>query len=220
MILAAGRGHRLRPLTNEKPKPLIEVGGKSVLAWLIDALAGAGIDRIVINVSWLSEQIREFVTTCTTNDLEIVLSDEGDRALETGGGIYNALSLLGDEPFIVVNGDIWTDFPYANLSLDSASKAHLVLVTNPAHNPQGDFDLDSNHVTEKLETKYTFSGIGIYSPTLFESCSPGHFSLLPLLKNAMRERAVTGERYDGAWFDIGTSDRVKELDEFLRQEKS
>lgn len=216
MILCAGRGERLRPLTDAIPKPLLEAGGRSLLSYLVDSLAAAGLKQTVINVSWLSDNFRRFADAAVQRGLEISISDEGESALETGGGIHNALPLLGSKSFVVVNGDIWTDYPFGNLNLPEGSKAHLVMAPNPTHNPDGDFSLIDGLVTDRNSTRYTFSGIGVYSPALFEGCIPGCFPLVPLLKDTMQENAVTGELYEGAWFDIGTKERLEQLDDFLR----
>ncbi len=219
MILCAGRGERLQPLTDTTPKPLLEAGGRSLLSYLVDSLAAAGFNHVVINVSWLSDRLRRFADAAVKRDLEISISDEGESALETGGGIHNALPLLGSDAFVVVNGDIWTDYPFGNLNLAEGSKAHLVLAPNPPHNPDGDFSLSGGLVMDGDSTRHTFTGIGIYSPSLFENCNSGCFPLIPLLKDAMQEQAVTGELYRGAWFDIGTSERLQALDEYLRMQQ-
>lgn len=216
MILCAGRGDRLRPLTDTTPKPLLEAGGRSLLSYLVDSFAVAGFRQMVINVSWLSDQLRRFADTEAGRSVEISISDEGESALETGGGIHNALALLGSNSFVVVNGDIWTDYPFENLRLPQGSKAHLVLVRNPPHNPDGDFSLSEGFVMDENSARHTFTGIGVYSPVLFDNCTPGCFPLIPLLRHAMQEKAVTGELYEGAWFDIGTHERLEALDKYLK----
>lgn len=217
MILCAGRGERLRPLTDSTPKPLLEAGGRSLLSHLVESLAAAGFRELVINASWLSNRLRQFADTAAEFGVEIFVLDEGESVLETGGGIYNALPLLGADPFVVVNGDIWTDYPFRNLSLPQRAKAHLVLAPNPPHNRAGDFSLSDSLVTNDGGARYTFTGIGVYSPELFDNCTPGHFPLIPLLKNAIQEKTVTGELYEGAWFDVGTIERLAALDEYLQK---
>jgi MurNAc alpha-1-phosphate uridylyltransferase len=198
MILAAGRGTRLRPLTDEIPKPLIPIAGKPLIAYHLEALVSAGIQDIVINVAYQGKKIRNSLGDGREFGVNIQYSVEPDQGgLETGGGIFNALPLLGEQPFIVVNGDIWTDYPFAKLFRPLAGLAHLVLVDNPAHNPGGDFGLTAEEIVTLTQTQ-TFSGIGLYHPKLFENCQPGVFRL-------------AGECYSGAWVDIGTLDRLAEV---------
>lgn len=213
MILAAGRGERLRPLTDNTPKPLLQVGPKRLIEYHLENLRDAGMVDIVINTAWLGGQVRQHLGDGSSYGVNIVYSPEPEGALETGGGILAALPLLGDEPFIVVNGDIWTDYPFAGMRLDPAMLAHLVLVDNPAHNPDGDFRLDAGSVHDGSGSSgLTFSGIGVYSPDLFSGCKPGRFPLAPLLREAMKSDAVSGEHYRGRWFDIGTEQRLLQLD--------
>lgn len=219
MILAAGRGERLRPLTDEAPKPLIEVGGSPIIVYLIRALAQSGLRDIVINYAHLGEQIVERLGDGSKFGVAIRYSPEPGGALETGGGIYKALPLLGSEPFAVVNGDIWTDYPFARLPRRLSGLAHLVLVDNPAHHNAGDFALEGACVAAKGVPKLTFSGIGVYAHALFQDCKPGGFSLVPLLKRAMVSGLVSGEHYAGQWVDVGTSERRRELDERLLQRR-
>ncbi|MGM0593859.1 MAG: N-acetylmuramate alpha-1-phosphate uridylyltransferase MurU [Pseudomonadota bacterium] len=215
MILAAGRGERMRPLTDTTPKPLLLAGGRPLIEYHLEALAAAGFDQVVINHAHLGEQIERALGDGERYGLAIRYSAEGP-ALETGGGIFRALPLLGDEPFLVINGDIWCDYPYARLRELPVELAHLVLVDNPPQHPQGDFALDAGAVRESGSGCLTFSGIGLYRPELFAGCRDGAFRLAPLLRRAMAEGAVSGEHFRGHWFDIGTPERLKHLDQFLR----
>ena len=221
MILAAGRGERLRPLTDETPKPLIEAGGRPLIAWHLERLAAAGFHEIVINVAWLPGKIMEALGDGSLWGLKIVYSREDWPALETGGGIHRALSLLGQSPFLVVNGDVWSDLDLASLCLPEGAPglpggalAHLVMVPNPPHNPGGDFRLaDGRLHGDELPggTVLTYSGIGLFDPALFAGASPGRFPLAPLLRKAMDLDRVTGQRHDGQWHDIGTRERLAAL---------
>lgn len=219
MILAAGRGQRMRPLTDTKPKPLLEAGGKPLIQHHIERLAAAGVRDLVINLAWQGAMIPKALGDGSRFGVKIAYSDEGDAALETGGGIFKALPLLGGAPFIVVNGDVWTDYPLELLlqRFQDGDLAHLVLVANPPQHPQGDFGLSAGRVTEGQEGRGTYSGIAVYAPQFFAGCEPGAFKLLPLLQAAIRDKRVGGERYDGQWFDIGTPQRLAELDAMLRQ---
>ncbi|HSN70816.1 MAG TPA: nucleotidyltransferase family protein [Steroidobacteraceae bacterium] len=213
MILAAGRGERMRPLTDSTPKPLLRAGGKSLIEHHLEALAASGIREVVINLAWHGEQIRTALGDGRRWGLTIQYSEEGPAALETGGGIFRALPLLGEGPFLVVNGDIWTDWRHSDATdLAPGDLAHLVLVPNPPHNPAGDFALCAGRVSETDGESLTFAGIGIYRPELFASCRPGAFKLAPLLRSAMRAGRVSGEPYAGSWFDIGTPERLAWLD--------
>ncbi len=218
MILAAGRGERMRPLTDHTPKPLLQVAGRPLLEYHLQALAAAGIDDIVINLSHLAAQVEQAIGDGSRYGVRIRYCHEGDPPLETGGGIFHALPMLGEAPFIVVNGDVWTDFPFKRLSdhaLDDL--AHLVLVANPEHHSQGDFVLAGDRVrTAGDAPALTFSGVGLYSPKLFEGCRAGRFPLAPLLRAAMDAGRVSGERYTGAWVDVGTPQRLASLDLQLR----
>ncbi len=218
MILAAGRGERMRPLTDHTPKPLLPAGGKPLIAWQVQALAAAGFTRVIVNHAYLGAQLEAYLGNGTNWGVEIVYSPE-TRALETAGGIAHALRLLGNTPFLVVNGDIWTDYDYRRMrNVDLAGQlAHLVLVDNPAHHPAGDFVLDAQRVSHDGEPRLTFSGIGCYHPDLFAGVADNEPApLAPLLRNAMRLGKVGGEWHDGLWFDIGTPDRLAELDALLR----
>ncbi len=218
MILAAGRGERMRPLTDQVPKPLLEAGGKPLIQHHIEALREAGIIRLVVNHAHLGEQLVQALGDGRQFGVSISYSAEPEGALDTGGGIRQALPLLGDAPFLVVNGDIWTDFPYATLSAcEPAGLAHLVLVDNPAHHSEGDFGLRGEHVLlDKDVNKLTFSGIGVYRPRLFAAVGAQRFPLAPLLRAAMDAGQVSGEHYRGDWMDIGTPQRLAELDQRLR----
>lgn len=215
MILAAGLGTRMRPLTDHTPKPLLVAGGKSLIEWHIERLRQAGFRELVINTAWLGEKIEAALGDGSRYGVSIQWSREG-TPLETAGGIRRALPLLGDAPFTVINGDIWTDFDFARLH-EPAGLAHLVLVTNPEHHPNGDFGLDSTGlVRDNGEQRLTFSGIGVYRPELFHELADGEAKLAPLLRVAMRHDAVSGEHFTGDWWDIGTPERLQQLDAFLR----
>jgi len=213
IVLAAGRGERMRPITDNIPKPLVPVAGKPLIAYHLESLARAGVRDVVINLSYRGSQISDALGDGSQFGVRITYSDEGPVALETGGGIFNALPLLGPEPFLVVNGDIWTDFDFSELSLDPGSHARLVLVPNPPHLLRGDFGLDNEFVTDKTERqRYTYSGIGVYSPGFFQGSTPGKFPLLPLLKRAIAGHRLRGQVYQGDWFDIGTPERLAQLE--------
>jgi len=212
MILAAGLGTRMRPLTDYTPKPLLKVGGIPLIVWHIERLAHEGFDEIVINIAHLGWHIPKALGDGSHWGVKISYSDEQEEGgLETLGGIVKALPLLEDgDPFLVLNGDIWTDYPYdPHKQLSEGILAHLILVPNPPHNPTGDFALDGNRVIDNPQ--YTFSGIGYYSPKLFEGVDYGKAPLAPLLRAAMKEGKVTGELYEGEWLDIGTPERLEQL---------
>lgn len=211
MILAAGRGERMRPLTDKLPKPLLKVGGVSLIERLIQALVSAGLGDILVNHAHLGQQILETLGDGRRYGANIVYSHESEGGLETGGGIFRALDLLSD-PFLVVNGDILTDYPFDRLSAVMSGLAHIVLVDNPPHHSQGDFHLTGDHVTTQGPNKLTFSGIGVYRKALFRDCSPGKFPLAPVLRTAIAAGEVTGEHYGGRWWDIGTPERLAQLD--------
>lgn len=215
MILAAGRGERMRPLTDTVPKPLLEAGGKRLIEYHLENLAQAGFCDIVINHAHLGEQLETALGDGSRYGVRIRYSAEGS-ALETGGGIFNALPLLGDDAFLVVNGDVWCDYPYANLRERPVDQAHLVLVDNPPQHPRGDFVLAQGMVRDEDGARLTFSGIGVYRPSLFTGCRPGAFPLAPLLRQAMLGGTLSGEHYQGRWFDIGTPERLQQLDRLLR----
>lgn len=217
MILAAGRGERMRPLTDHTPKPLLEAGGKALIEYHIEALSHAGVAGLVINYAHLGEQLVERLGDGREYGVRIQYSPEPPGALETGGGIKNALPLLGGEAFWVVNGDIWTDYTYVASVLPNGSLAHLVLVDNPEHHPRGDFCLSDGRVTEQDGQRLTYSGIGIYHPDFFANTPDGAFPLAPLLRTAMARGQVSGEYHAGRWMDIGTPERLGLLDRQLQK---
>jgi len=216
MILAAGRGERMRELTELTPKPLLEVGGKALIDYALDNLKRAGFSDIVINLAYRGEQIRRHCGNGEKWGISIRYSDEGATALETAGGITYALPLLGDQPFLVLNADVICDYPLASLRDVTLGDAHLVMVTNPPHHPGGDFGLGPDgQLFESGTEHYTFSGIGVYRPRLFDSVPCGStLKLRPLLSEAMRRRAVSGEVFDGLWLDIGTPERLRDLERY------
>lgn len=215
MILAAGRGERMRPLTNTTPKSLLQVGGQTLIVYHILALREAGIDEIVINHAWLGELITDYLGDGDQYGVQIHYSDESGGALETAGGIVKALPLLGEAPFVVVNADIFTDYAYQNLPQRPDGLAHLVMVDNPPQHPDGDFVLSAGRLRAAAGPRLTFSGIGLYEPKLFADCQPGLLPLAPLLRAAMARNEVSGEHYRGQWQDIGTPARLAELNASL-----
>lgn len=216
MILAAGHGKRMRPLTDHMPKPLLEVAGKPLIVWHIERLKASGISDFVINIAWKGWKIPEKLGDGSAYGVNIEYSDEQDiGALETAGGIVKALPFLGEEPFLVVNGDVWCDYPYSQLSLDEKDLAHLVLVDNPSHNPTGDFHLEDGRAFSIGDNKLTFSGIGLYSPKLFDGLPPEKTPLAPLLFNAIDNRAVSASHFAGDWRDIGTPERLSDLEKVV-----
>lgn len=217
MILAAGRGERLRPLTDTTPKPLLRAGGRALIEYHLDALVRAGITNIVINHAHLGAQIEAALGAGARYGARIEYSPEPAGAFETGGGIHHALPLLGAGPFLVVNGDIWTDFDYATLPDTLTGEAYLVLVDNPEHNPLGDFALHAACVNDADASRLTFSGIGLYRAALFEGCTAGAFPLAPLLRAAMARGTVQGQHFKGQWWDIGTPQRLAALDRMLSE---
>jgi len=220
MILAAGRGERMRPLTDDTPKPLLEVGGRSLLAWHLESLARAGITNIVINTGRLGERIEAALGTGSGYGLRIAYSHEGEAPLETGGGIRRALPLLGTAPFVVVNGDIWTDYDFLRLPAALGTDlAHLVMVDNPPHHTDGDFHLAGSRLDAAGTPKLTYAGLAVLAPALFADCPDTGFPLAPLLRRAMEEDRVAGEHYTGSWFDIGTPERLALLDAALQQQE-
>lgn len=217
MILAAGKGERLRPLTLHTPKPLIRAAGVPLIEYHVRALADAGFNELVINHAWLGQQIEDYLGDGSRFALRIRYSAETE-ALETGGGIFKALPLLGDEPFLVVNGDIFTDYDFASLRDRTDNQAHLVLVDNPAHHPQGDFRLDGGRVEDAMGAgaSLTYSGIAVLRASLFEGCEVGAFKLAPLLRRAMAAGTVGGEHFRGRWIDVGTLERLGEVESLLK----
>lgn len=216
MVLAAGRGERMRPLTDTTPKPLLEIGGKPIIAHLIEQLVAAGYRGLVINHSHLGHKIEAALGDGRQFGARIAYSPEPGGGLETAGGIFRALPLIDTDPFVVVNGDIWTDFQFARLPRMLAGLAHLVLIPNPSHHPNGDFHLTNGAVKPRGPRMLTFSGIGVYRRALFAGCQPGKFPLAPLLLAAMERDAVSGECHEGRWVDVGTPERLIALDRELR----
>lgn len=219
MVLAAGRGERLRPLTDKMPKPLIEAGGRPLIAWHLDKLARAGFDEVVINLGHLGDRLQETVGDGERFGLAVRYSEEPPGALETGGGILNALPLLGEEPFLLVNGDCWTDFDVTKLGLAPGDLAHLVLVDNPAHNPAGDFAMDGDRIRNAGDAMLTYAGVGVIHPNLFGDCRAGRFPLTPLLRQAAEAGRAGGTHYVGAWFDVGTTERLDQLRRYLAERR-
>ena len=220
MILAAGKGERLRPLTLHTPKPLVRAAGVPLIEYHIRSLAAAGFRELVINHAWLGQQIEDYLGDGAQFGVSIRYSAEGEP-LETGGGIFRALPLLGDEPFLVVNGDIYCDYPFARLQQPLDGLARLVLVDNPAHHPTGDFSLQQGRVRDGAGEGecLTYSGIAVLSPALFAECQPGAFKLAPLLRRAMADNRVSGEHFSGHWIDVGTHERLAEVEQLLGQER-
>lgn len=218
MILAAGKGERMRPLTLHTPKPLVQVAGVPLIEYHIRALAAAGFTELVINHAWLGKQIEDYLGDGWRFGVRIVYSPEGEP-LETGGGIFKALPLLGAEPFLVVNGDVFTDYAFAALRQPLVGLAHLVLVDNPAHHPQGDFILAAGQVHDGEATgeRLTYSGLAVLHPRLFAGSAPGAFKLAPLLREAMAAGQVSGEHYGGCWVDVGTHERLAEVERLLQE---
>jgi MurNAc alpha-1-phosphate uridylyltransferase len=217
MILAAGRGERMRPLTDHTPKPLLQAGGRALIEYPIEALRKAGITELVINFAHLGGMLVDYLGDGSRYGVQIRYSAEPEGALETGGGIKRALPLLNHEPFLVVNSDVWTDYPYRQKPLATGRLAHLILVANPPHHPVGDFCLNGADVQEEGEQRLTFSGLGLYHPDLFTDSPDGVFPLAPLLRQAMRDGRVSGEYYQGKWMDVGTPQRLAALDRQLRK---
>lgn len=211
MILAAGRGERMRPLTDTTPKPLLRVHGQPLIERHVERLAHAGITTIVINLAWLGSMIRDHLGDGSRFGVAIEYSDESPHALETAGGIFRALPLLGPDPFLVVNGDVLTDYPVAQLGLDATRDAHLVLVPNPPQHPRGDFGLVDGAAVEAATERFTYSGIAVYRPEFFAGCQAGTFPLKPLLLRAMAAGRCSAELYRGMWEDVGTPARLEAL---------
>ncbi len=209
MILAAGRGERLRPLTDSTPKPLLEVGGKALIVHHLERLAAAGFGDVVINLGWLGEQISSALGVGASFGLNIHYSPEPPGALETAGGIVQALPLLGDQPFAVISGDILCDYPYERLvDTDPDGLAHLVMVDNPEHHSDGDFRLVDGRLKPGPGSRLTFSGIGVYQPAMFRNLAPGRRPLRPVFEQAMTAGQLAGEHFRGYWSDIGTIERL------------
>lgn len=213
MILAAGRGERLRPLTDTTPKSLIEVRGQSLLERHLENIRDAGISDVVINLGWLGEQIEARITGGSKYGVNVQFSPEGDNVLETGGGIHRALPMLGDEPFLVVNADVFTDMPVPDITVSDDHIGHLVLVPTPDYHHGGDFDLDEGLVRNGDAPSLTFSGVAVYRPEFFKDCEAGRFSIVPMLREAADDGRLQGSIYKGLWADVGTAERLAALNE-------
>ena len=221
MVLAAGRGERMRPITDRIPKPLVPVAGRPLIEYHLLALARAGLRDIVINLAYRGAQIREALGDGSRLGVRITYSDEGPEPLEVGGGIFNALPLLGGGEFVVANADVWTDFDFSTLRpLEAGAHGRLIMVPPPAQAPRGDFGLESGYLTEGESNRCTYSGIGVYSPEFFAGCQPGKFPLLPLLKRAIASRKLMGEMHLGEWSDVGTPQRLADLEASLAKKPS
>ena len=210
MLLAAGRGERMRPLTDHMPKPLLPVANKPLIVWHLQRLAAAGVSEVIINLSWQGEQLRAALGSGADFGLSIHWIDEGPKPLETAGGIRNALPLLGDAPFVVINADIFSD-GLPPLILPTGRLAHLLLVPNPTQHPTGDFGLEAGELRLTGARRYTFSGMGIYSPALFSDLVPGRRPLRPVLDRALHAGLISAELFTGQWVDVGTPERLSAL---------
>ena len=219
LVFAAGLGERMRPLTDHTPKPLIEAGGKPLIVWHLEKLAAMGVQDVVVNTSWLADRFPATLGDGTQWGLRLHYLHEGDTPLETGGGMLNARPFLGEAPFLLVNGDIWTDFDFARLPREPAGLAHLVLVDPPAFAPRGDFAIDDDGILHREgDHRLTYAGLGIYRPGQIRETSGGkpRFPLLPLLHAGMDANRIRGERLPGQWTDVGTPQRLAELETSLR----
>lgn len=221
MILAAGEGRRMRPLTDDKPKPLIEVAGKPLLAFHLERLVAAGFSDIVVNASYHAQQIEDYCGDGTRWGCRITVIVE-PTPLETAGGILNALPWLGDEPFAVVNGDVFTDYPLDRLRLHDleADHAHLIMIPNPEHHPGGDFTLSDGRIGEGSGPRVTFSGLSVMSRALFAGLAPGKSALRPQLEVAINSQRLSGELWSGLWSDVGTPERLEALENSLRDDSN
>lgn len=211
MVLAAGRGERMRPLTDRLPKPLLPVAGEPLVAHQLRALAAAGIREVVMNCAWLADVLQAGLGDGRAWGVSIDYSVEPWPPLDTGGGILQALRLLGPEPFLLVNGDVWSEFSPAGLALPDGMLGHLVLVPNPAHNSRGDFGLVDGQVEPDARPRLTYGGMAILSPGLFAACSPGRFPLAPILRSAAQQGRISGVLHGGGWVDVGTPERLYAL---------
>lgn len=213
MILAAGKGERMRPLTLHTPKPLLPVAGKPLIQWHMESLRASGVKDLIINHAWLGEQLEEYFADGAPLGVHIRWSPEGEP-LETGGGIFKALDLLGAAPFLLVNGDVWAPFDFSTLTLAPGKLAHLVLVDTPAFKPQGDFVLSEGLVRnpQGAAPMLTYSGLAVIHPDLFAGQQPGAFALAPLLRRAADAGLVSGEYFSGPWVDVGTPERLAAAD--------
>ena len=215
LVLAAGRGERMRPLTDTTPKPLLRVGGRPLIVWHLEKLAAGGVREVAINTSWLGQALRAALGDGAAYGISIRWFDEGPVPLETAGGIRNALALFGGEPFAVVNGDVWTDLPLPPPAPAPDRLAHLVLVPNPPQHPRGDFGIECGELRLTGPVRYTFSGIATYRPALFEALAPGRRPLQPILARAAAAGLATAELHGGRWADVGTPERLAQLDASL-----
>lgn len=213
MILAAGRGERLRPLTDTTPKSLVEIGGQSLLERHLLNIRNAGVETVVINLGWLGAHIVKRVGSGARYGLHVIYSQEGDNVLETGGGIHKALPLLGSEPFLVLNADIYTDMPIPGVELAADTLGHLVMVPTPSYRDHGDFDLQEGLIRNSRAAKLTFSGVAVYKPEFFDGCEAGKFPLAPMLRGAADAGRLSGEIYEGLWADVGTLERLDALNQ-------
>ena len=217
MILAAGRGERMGSLADRVPKPLLEADGRPLIEHQVLRLAGAGFRDVVVNLAWLGDMIAARLGDGSRYGVRIRYTREPEGALDTGGGIRNALPLLGGDRFIAVNSDVWSDYPFGTLRDAGAGDARIVLVDNPAHHRSGDFGLaPDGKVIEAEGSRLTFSGIGCYHPRLFDACRSGRFPLVSVLRDAMEAGTLYGEHHRGEWIDVGTPDRLEALDRRLR----
>lgn len=212
MILAAGRGERLRPLTDTVPKCLVEVRGQSLLERHLEHVSKAGIKIVVINLGWLGEQIVERVGSGSEFGLNVLYSDEGDNVLDTGGGVRKALSILGSEPFLVLNADIFTEMPIPKITLRDSALGHLVLVPTPDYRTVGDFDLDGGMIRNSETPALIFGGVAMYRPEFFDGSEPGKFSIVPLMRAAAEADRLQGSLYEGVWADVGTPERLAAIE--------
>jgi MurNAc alpha-1-phosphate uridylyltransferase len=224
MILAAGRGERMRPLTDNTPKPLLPIGGKPMIQYHIETLAAAGMRDIVVNLAWLGGQIRDALADGSRFGVRIQYSDEGDAALETGGGIFQALPFLagasGNDPFVVVSGDVWTEYPLGACAnkLAPTDVAHFVVVPNPDFHSRGDFGLSSGRLVDAGE-RYTYANIGVFRPEFFADCRAGKFPVGPLMFDWIRKGRVSGELYRGGWHNVGTPEQLRQLDQLASAQR-
>jgi MurNAc alpha-1-phosphate uridylyltransferase len=217
MILAAGRGERMRPLTDHTPKPLLQVGDKPLIEYHLEALAAFGVRDVVINLAWLGQQIRTQIGSGARWGVDIAYSPEEQGALETGGGIFQALPLLGNDPFIVLSADVWSEYSLQQLpELGANDVAHFVLVPNPDFHERGDFGLQGDRVIDAAVERHTYANIGVFRPEFFASCSPGKFPLAPLMFDWIRKGRVSGEIFEGRWCNVGTPEQLEGLNRELR----
>lgn len=214
MILAAGRGERMGELTLTTPKPLLKIAGKHLIEYSIQNIKAAGINEIVINTAYLGEQIQSVIGNGQRYGVDIVYSEEGER-LETGGGIYRALPLLGEEPFLVVSGDIITNHPLNTLPRHPVGLAHMIMIDNPVYHPHGDYSLVDGYLNLEKQSAKTFANVGVYRPELFAQCKPGYFRLSEVLMPAIKNKQITGEMLQGSWFNIGTREDISHANQLV-----